>query len=65
MGPKKQLRSNVLKTALETYLVPLFVDNYDIVAVRALLRVTDDNVWGKRRQMEEILKADEHVVGVA
>ena len=62
MKPNRQLRSKVLKKALSCYIIPPFLQNYEVVGVRALLKNENDNVWEKRRILEATLNNDEHVV---
>ena len=46
---------------MKAYIVPPFCKSYQICAVRAFWQKRD-SIWGKRRQLEEILNDDERVV---
>ena len=62
MKPNRQLRSKVLKRALKCYIIPPFLQSYEVVGIRALLKNETDNIWEKRRILEAILNNDKHVV---
>ena len=60
-----ELKSKVLKRSLSAYIVPPFVNKYNVVAVRALWREKRDkekSIWAKRRQLECILNEQKEVV---
>ena len=56
--PRRELRSNVMKEALKTFIVSPVVSKYQVCAVRLLwpqayyLR----DMWRKRKEMNEIVK---------
>ena len=62
--PQCQLRSNVLKDALKSFIVPLFTKRYQVCAIRAIWPNTDNEnvIWRKRRELECMLSTDKNVV---
>ena len=61
--PNSTLRSPVLRNALKAYVVPPFLKNYNIVALRALWdKERMPVIWKKRREMEIILLANDNIV---
>ena len=60
--PKRQLRNNFFKNGLKSYLLPCIMGNYEVAAVRALVK-DEAEPWYERRKLEEILIKDEHIVG--
>ena len=62
--PNKELRCEPLKRALSTFVVPVILKKYQIVALRALLSDKDEkSIWAKRRAMEYLLSKDEKIGG--
>ena len=63
--PQKSLRSNVIKSALKSYIVPAFVRKYQVVAIRALWSIEnlhENTIWGTRRELDELLYRKEEIV---
>lgn len=58
---KRQLKSNVLKRALNVYIVAPFVRKYNVVSVRSLWN-ENDKVWSKRREVENVIRQMDNVV---
>lgn len=62
--PRKEMREPRLQQALRSFIVPAFTAKYEIIAVRALWHnaEAERNLWGKRRNLETILKQMHNVV---
>ena len=60
-----RLKSEVLKTALKSFVVPNIVNSYQVCAIRALWYNEDapSLIWGKRAQLENIISSVQNVVG--
>ena len=68
--PQRTIRSNVLKNALKSFVVPVFSRHYCVCAFRALwevkasdLHLAELNIWYKRAELEEMLFNYEGVIG--
>ena len=62
---RRQLRSEVLKRAMRAYIVSPVIRKYHVIAVRAMWSSTEkseDLIWGKRRQIEDILLRNDKIV---
>ena len=64
MPPQRSLRSEVLKNALKSFIIPPLLSKYQTIAVRALIDsdTAKKYIWGKRRELEKILQQNKHVV---
>ena len=64
MSRRGQLRSEVIKRSLRSFIVPSIIRKYQVVAVRALWNSAeraDDLIWGKRRELENLLLDNDKV----
>ena len=61
----KEFQSAISKRALKSYIVPVIVKHYQVIAVRALLDKdeSDRSIWGKRRRMESLLNTENSIGG--
>ena len=59
----RQLRSDKLKRNLEYYIIPTIINNYDVAALRVLVQNGSEEIWFKRRILEEMLCKENNVVG--
>ena len=62
--PQRQLRSNVIKNALKTYVVRPLTSKYQVSAVRSLCvdGVSKEKIWMTRRLLESLLEENPYVV---
>jgi len=58
---KRQLKSNVLKRALNAFLVEPFIIKYNVISVRVLLEQGEE-LWLARRRIENLLFEEKAVV---
>ena len=60
------LRSNILKAALKTFIVPAYVAKYQVIAVRTLWSYErlkgEEGIWKKKRELQELLYRKLHNV---
>ena len=59
---RRQIKSTVLKNSLKSFVLPHVIENYEVAAIRTLVK-TGDAVWMKRRILEEILCKNDKIVG--
>ena len=57
---KNSIRSNVIKRALKTYLIPPIIAKYQVVAIRTIF--DDKSLYGKRKALENLILSEEHVM---
>ena len=61
---QNSLRSNVLKRALKSYIIPPVLKKYQVIALRALWdddQPDENRIWFRRKTMEDVLSRSEHV----
>jgi len=61
--PKQHIRSNVLKSALKTFVLQHVNKYYETAAIRCMIKEKDE-LWLVRQQVEAALKNDQHVIGM-
>jgi len=60
---KKEIRSNVLKSALKSFVIDHVTNKYEVAAVRIILQKKDgQELWLTRRKAEAVLCRDKNVV---
>ena len=57
-----RLKYKTLQKALESYIVPIVLNNYEVAAVRVLFKENEE-IWTKRIKLEELLRNEEKIVG--
>jgi hypothetical protein len=57
---RNTLKDSGLKRALKAYIVPPLIKKYQVVSIRALFN--SKTLWGKRIQLENILKDNDKIV---
>ena len=60
---KKEIRSNVLKSALKSFVIDHVTNKYEVAAVRCILQQKDgQELWMTRKKTEAALGRDKNVV---
>ena len=60
----KELRSNLIRNSLKSFVVSLLIKKFQVCAVRAICigNLSKENIWLQRRKMEKVLEDNEHIV---
>ena len=60
----KELRSNLIRNTLKSFVVSPLVKKFQVCAVRTICidTLSKENIWLQRRKMEKVLKDNEHIV---
>ena len=61
--PKKELRSQPLKSSLKCFVTDYICKYYEVASIRALLKSTKQEIWEIRQVLEQSLRKDNHIVG--
>ena len=61
--PKKELRSQPLKSSLKCFVTDYICKYYEVASIRALLKSTKQEIWEIRQVFEQSLRKDNHIVG--
>ena len=56
---KRQLKSNVLKRALNAFLVQPFIEKYNVISVRVMLK---EELWLARKKIENLMMQEKAIV---
>ena len=60
----KELRSNLIRNSLKSFVVSPLIKKFQVCAVRAICigNLSKENIWLQRRKMEKVLDDNEHIV---
>ena len=60
----KELRSNLIRNSLKSFVVSPLIKKFQVCAVRAICigNLSKENIWLQRRKMEKVLEDNEHIV---
>ena len=60
----KELRSNLIRNSLKSFVVSPLIKKFQVCAVRAIciVNLSKENIWLQRRKMEKVLEDNEHIV---
>ena len=60
----KELRSNLIRNSLKSFVVSPLIKKFQVCAVRAICigNLSKENIWLERRKMEKVLEDNEHIV---
>ena len=60
----KELRSNLIRNSLKSFVVAPLIRKFQVCAVRAICvgTLNKENIWLQRRKMEKLLEDNEHIV---
>ena len=62
--PKLALRERPLERALKSYIIPVIVSKYQVIAIRCLWNLDEfNNIWPKRKEIDSMLSKVQSVCG--
>ena len=63
----KELRSNLIRNSLKSFVVSPLIKKFQVCAVRAICigNLSKENIWLQRRKMEKVSEGNEHIVCVS